>query len=120
MVQSNAEEVQSAAPVHGRSGHIERETSDGGIHENSEVVSQISTGHAKSPHTRQDEDGASCEENSTDDGLVHGSVEGLVCQGDLVDMITEDSQRKDSESQEVASSVGSTKDAGEDVAVVLC
>lgn len=38
VVQSNTEEVQSAAPVHGRSGHVEREAGDGGIHENAEVV----------------------------------------------------------------------------------
>lgn len=61
LVQSNAQEVQGASPVHGRAGHVEREAGDGSIHEDSKVVAQVGASHTKSPHARQDKDRANGE-----------------------------------------------------------
>lgn len=112
LVQSNAEEVQGASPVHGRASHVEREAGDGCIHENAKVVAEVGTSDAESPHARQNQDRAGNEQDTTDDRLVHRSVEGLLIESDLVDMVTQNSQRENRESQEIASFVGPTEDAG--------
>src|SRR4051794_30149389 len=48
LVQSNSEEVQSAAPVHGGAGHVEWEAGNRGIHEDTKVVTKIGASHAQS------------------------------------------------------------------------
>lgn len=120
LVQSNTQEVQSASPVHGRAGDVEREASDRSIHEDSKIVTQIGASHTESPHARQDQDRANGEQNTTDEGLVYRSVEWLLVEGDLVDMITQNAQREDGKGQEVASSVRTAENASQDVVVVLC
>lgn len=47
-------------------------------------------------------------------------VEGLLIEGNLVEMITQNAKREDDKGQEVASFVRATEDAREDVVVVLC
>lgn len=51
---------------------------------------------------------------------MYGSVEGLLLEGDLVDMITQNAQREYGKGQEVASLVRTTENASQDVVVVLC
>lgn len=63
VIKSHSQEVQGASPVHGRAGDIEREASDGGIHQDSEVVSKVGARDTKSIHAGQNEDGANAEEN---------------------------------------------------------
>lgn len=120
LVQSYSEEVQSTSPVHRRASHVEWEAGNRSIHENTEIVAQVGTSHTKSPHTGEDEDGADDEQNTTHNGLVHGCVEGLLSQSDLVHMVTQDTQREDSEGEEIASFVWATKNASQYVGVVLC
>lgn len=120
LVQSNTEEVQSATPVHRRGCHVEREAGNRSIHENAEVVAQVSTSHTESPHAGENEDRANSEHNPTNNGLVHWGVEGLLRQSDLVHMVTQYTKREDSEGEEIAPSVRATKNASQEVAVILC
>lgn len=50
---------------------------------------------------------------------MHRCVEGLLIEGDLVQMVTQNAQREDGKGQEVASFVRATEDARQDVVVVL-
>lgn len=120
LVQSKAEEVQGAAPIHGRASHVEREAGDGGIHEDTKIVTKIGASYTQSPHAGQHQDGADGEQNAADEGLVHRRVERLLIEGDLVEVVTQDAQREDREGQEVASSVRTTEEASQDAVVVLC
>ena len=120
MVQGNTEKVQSAAPVHRRPGHIEGEAGDGGVHEDTKVITKVGSGHAKSPHAGENQDRTNSEQDTTDDGLVHGGVEGLVCQSELVDMVTEDSKGENGERKEVATIVRTSEDAGQEVVAIFC
>lgn len=120
MIQSNAEEVQSATPIHWRSGHVEREASDGSVHENTKVVAKVGTGHTESPHAGENQDRTNSEQDTTNDRLVNRCVEGLVGQSELVHMITENSEGKDGKCKEVATLVRTSKDAGQEVVAVLC
>jgi len=63
VVKSDSQEVQGASPVHGRAGDVEREASDGGIHQDSEVISKVGAGDTKSIHAGQNENGANAEED---------------------------------------------------------
>lgn len=112
MVQSNTEEVESAAPVHRRASHVEGETGDRSVHEDTEVVTKVCSSHTEGPHAGENQDRTDSEQDPSNDGLMHRGVEGLVCQGELVDMVTEDSERKDRECKCVAAIVGASKDAG--------
>ena len=78
VVQRNTEEVQSATPVHRRAGNVERESGDGGVHENTEVVAKVGTGHTKSPHAGENQDGTDSKQDTSNNRLVNRSVEGLV------------------------------------------
>lgn len=98
LVKSDAEEVQGAAPVHGRAGDVEREASDGCIHEDTKVVTEIGASHTQRPHAGQHQDGADGEENAADDGLVHWRVEGLLIEGGLVQTVAQNAQREDGDS----------------------
>ena len=120
MVQSNTEEVQSATPVHRRASHVEWEAGNWSIHENTEIVAQVGTSHTKSPHAGENENRANSEHNPTNNGLVHWGVEGLLRQSDLVHMVTQYTQREDSEGKEIAPFVRATKNASQEVVVILC
>lgn len=50
---------------------------------------------------------------------MYWGVEGLVSQGQLVDMVAQNPQREDSNGEKIASSVRAPKDLGQDVVVVL-
>lgn len=78
VVQCNTKEVQGATPVHRRAGYVEREPGDGSIHENAEVVAKVGTRHTKSPHAGENQDGTDSKQDTSNDGLVDRSVEGLV------------------------------------------
>lgn len=120
MVQSNTEEVQSATPVHWRASHIEGKAGDRCVHEDTEVVTKISAGHTKSPHAGENQNRANSEQDTTNDGLVHRGIEGLVCQGKLINMVTENSEREDGKGEEVAAIACASKDAGQEVVTVFC
>lgn len=51
---------------------------------------------------------------------MHRCVEGLLIEGNLVQVVTQNAQREDGKGQEVASFVRATEDARQDLAVVLC
>jgi hypothetical protein len=118
-VEGDAQEVQSATPVHGGPGDVEREAGDRGIHENAEIITQVGAGDAESPHASQDEHRAEAEEGITKQGLVDWGIEGLVCQRQLEQVVTEDAEGEDGEGEEVASVVGATEYTGHKVVAVL-
>lgn len=120
LVKSNSKEIQGASPVHRRASHVEREAGDRSIHEDTKVVTQVGTSHTKSPHAGQNQHRTGGKQDTADEWLVHWGVEGLLLKSDVVHMVTQDAQREDCKSQEVASSVGSTEKASQDVVVVLC
>lgn len=119
VVKSDSQEVQGASPVHGGAGDVERKASDGGIHQDSEVVSKVGAGDAKSIHAGQNENGAKAKEDGSQDRLVHRGVVRLVSQGQLVEVVTQNAQRKDGECEEVASIVGATEYTSQEVIPVL-
>lgn len=120
MVQRNTEEVQSATPVHRRASYIEGEAGDRCVHEDTKVITKISSGHTKSPHAGENQNRANSEQDTTNDGLVHRGIEWLVCQGKLVDMVTENPEGEDGKGEEVATIVCTSKDAGQEVITVFC
>lgn len=119
VVQSNSQEVQGASPVHRRTGHVEGKASDGGVHQDPKVVSQIGTGDAQGIHAGQDENGAESKEHAAQDRLVHRGVVGLVSQGQLVKVVAQDAQRKDGECEEIASIVRVTEYTSHEVVAVF-
>lgn len=60
--QRRSHEAHRAAPVHGTSRHIERESSDHIIHQDAKVISQVCACNAEGPHGGEDEDIAAGEE----------------------------------------------------------
>lgn len=46
LVECNTQEIQGASPIHRGASDIEREASDGGIHENTEIISEVGSGDA--------------------------------------------------------------------------
>lgn len=120
VVQSDSEEVQGAAPVHWRASHVEGEAGDRSVHEDTEVVTQVCSGHTKGPHARKYQDRADSEQNATDDRLIHRGVEGLVCQGQLVHVVTKDPEGENRECKSIAAIVSTPEDAGQEVVAVLC
>lgn len=119
MVQSNAKEIQGASPVHWRAGDIEREPNDRSVHENTEVVAKISARHPEGPHAGENKNGANSEQHTANQRLVNRRIERLVSQSQLVDMVTENPEREDGESKEVATLVRASEDASQEVIVVL-
>lgn len=105
-VQSNSQEAQCAAPIHGGASDVEGESGHGGIHQDAKVVAEVGSGDAQSPHTRQYESVSSNEQDVRDVGLVDWLEKGLVLQGFVIQVIPEDTQREDGEGQEVAAIVG--------------
>lgn len=90
IVQSGTQETQRATPVHRRAGNIERKPSNGRVHQDAKVISEIGACDTKRPHTRNDKDIACSEQSVGDVGLVDGFVEWLVLEGFEVEMVTED------------------------------
>lgn len=119
VVESNSQEVQGASPVHRRAGHVERKPRDGGIHQDSKVVSEVGTGDAQGIHAGQDENGAGAKEHTAQYRLVHRGVVGLVSQGQLVKVVAQDAQRKDGECEGVASIVRVTEYTSQEVVAVF-
>ena len=109
VVKGDSQEVQGASPVHRRTGDVEGKARDGGIHQDTEVVSEVGSGDAKGIHAGQNEDRAGCKQSGAQERLVHRGVVGLISQGQLVKMVTEDAQREDGKGEKVASVVGATE-----------
>lgn len=119
LVESNAQEVQSTAPVHGGTSNVEGEAGDRRIHQDTEVVAKVGAGDTEGIHAGQDEDGAEGEEKAAEDGLVHRGIIRLVFQGHLVDMVSQNSQTEDGDSEEVAAVVGVTEYTSQEVTPIL-
>lgn len=109
VVKGDSQEVQSASPIHRRTGDVEGKARDGGIHQDTEVVSEVGSGDAKGIHAGQNEDRAGGKKGRAQERLVHRGVVGLISQGQLVEMVTEDAQREDGKGEKVASIVGATE-----------
>lgn len=118
-VQGHGQEVQGAAPVHRSARDIEGETGDGSVHQDTKVVTQVGARDTQGPHAGQDEDIADGEQDVRDQRLVDGLIDGLVVQGLVVQVVTENTQGEDGDREEVASVVWASKDTGEIVLAVL-
>ena len=118
-IESDSQEVQSASPVHGGTGDAEGESGDGGIHQDTKVVSKVGAGYSQGIHAGQDKDGADGEKEAAKNRLVHRGIVGLVFQGHLVDMVSQDSQAEDGDGEEVAAVVGIAEYTSQNVTPIL-
>jgi len=121
--QRGTEEAQCRAMVHGSIGNAEWESGDPAVHQDTEVITQVGTGDAQRPHTRDDED-ISGEEETTGgvlDGRRLEDVErGLVPEGLLVEVVADYTEREDYYREEVASVAGvAAEELGQDSVVVF-
>lgn len=119
IVQRSTQEAQRATPVHGGTSHIERESSNGGVHQDAKVISEVGTRNAECPHARDDKDITGSEQAIGDVGLVDGFIERLVLEGCEVEMVTEYTQRENNDGEEVAAIVRAAEDACEEVVFVF-
>lgn len=95
--------------VHRRAGHVERETRDHLIHQDTKVIAQICSRDSKRPHAAQHQRVAAQEQA---DGQALGErreqsgVRWLGAQGTLVYEVTGDAEGEDGDGEGVAAAVG--------------
>lgn len=97
--------------VHGVVGDIEWEVGDSVVHEDAEVIAQVGAGDTESPHGGQDEYVAPGEAGSAqglDQWLVEIWTHWLFAQCLFIQVVSEDTEREDGSSQNVAAQISVT------------
>lgn len=99
------EEAQGGTVVHRRIGNVEGEASDAGVHQDTEVVTEIRASETKGPHAGDNENISGEEEpdgDVLDEIRFEVWVSRLAAEGLLVKVVAEDAKREDGCGEEVA------------------
>lgn len=121
--QSRPYETHRGPIIHGRSRDIERETRDGLIHQDAEIIAQVRARDAERPCRAEDEDVAEGDQGVGDIGhewLGEEGMGGLVAEGALEESVAEEAEGEDGEGKGVAGELGAVvEEVGEGFVVVF-
>lgn len=120
--QGDGDKVGGAADVHRVAHDIKREAGHHLVHEDAKVVAEVGAGHAQHPHGRHDEHAAERKQRDrhcTHRRVLERGVGRLEGQCVVVQVVAQDTQRKDGHREDVASKIGPVAQQSRQRAVVV-
>lgn len=123
--QRRGQETQGGSVVHGVVGNVKGESSNSLAHEDAEVVSKVGSSNTEGVHGSEHQHVAGNKEQDSK-GLHNVNIgdrkkdgSGLLRQGLMVEVVSEDTEGEDGDSQQVTSSFGTSGNLSQKVSVVL-